>query len=488
MFFIMKTNQLLRLSYSIAAVSMVSYPVLAEDLSHKTPNILIIQTDELSFRTIGAYRNILSKEQAEMWGEGNVVTTPNLDKLASDGILCSEFYTNCPQSAPSRACFITGLYNQNNGVIVNGIGLDDKCESFADVLCDNGYKTGYAGKWHLASKADLPGWDPEPDFGFTDNKYMYNNGHWKKMMLDSEGNPHVAVKDKNGRPSVAVANADSKSYTTDFLTSKTIEFIKENGKKPFCFMLSIPDPHGPNTVREPYASMYQKMDFKKPRTWTGNGKGMRTIKPAELAIYFGMVKCIDDNLGRIIKTLKDKGIYDNTIIVFTADHGDMLGEHDRDDKGVSYEASMKIPFIISCPKLLPQGKVIKNVMSTVDFKPTLLGLLGMTEKKKSDGTDYSDILLKGMTDEDYSNVAFCRGPAMRRNDNNGFICVVSERYKLECNTQGKINALYDKVKDPDEMINFAEDPAYSNIVKDMLDKLYEYGEKYGDARVKKVNF
>ena len=479
----MRANCILK-ALSVTLVAGTSFSP-AYTRESKQPNIVIVQTDELSFRTLGAYRKTLSKEQAEMWGPGNVVKTPNIDALAANGILCTEFYTNCPQSAPSRACFLTGLYSMNNGVIVNGIDLEENRETFAHILAANGYATGYAGKWHLSNKTVLPGWAPQPDMGFEDSKYMYNNGHWKKMVDTPEG-PSVAVKDEKGRPSVAVDNADKESYATDFFMTKTIDFIKKHKDGPFCFMLSIADPHGPNTVREPYASMYQDMEFQKPRTWTGSNKGKRTIDNKGLANYFGMVKCIDDNMGRLVKSLKEQGLYDNTIIIFTADHGDMLGEHDRDDKGVPYEASLKIPFIIQCPALLPQGEICKNVMSNVDVKPTLLGLVGLAGKAKSDGNDYSKILLEAATGESYSNVAFCRGPAMKKEDMRGFVCVVTDRYKLVCNPGGKISALYDRMADPDELKDFSASPDYQDVVKKLMKQLKEYGNKYGDRRMADV--
>ena len=446
-----------------------------------SPNVVIVQVDEHSFRTIGAYRELLSKEQAEMWGAGNVVQTPNMDKLAANGVLCTQVYTNCPQSSPSRASFLTGLYSQNTDVIVNGISLNDKVETFAQVMVQNGYSTAYLGKWHLDEKAGLPGWKPKRNFGFTDNRYMFNNGHWKQFIETING-PEVATKNEKGQPTYEVKGATPENYATDFLTDRTIDFIQANKKKPFCVMLSLPDPHDPNTVRAPYDEMYQNMKFKKPRTWK-EGEKKQTISDKELAIYFGMVKCIDDNMGKLMKVLKKTGLDRNTIIIYTADHGDMLGEHNKDDKGVAYEASMKIPFIIQYPKVLPRGKVVHQVMSTVDFKPTLLKLIGINGKQNDEGSDYSQILLTGKTPEGFKNIAFCRGPAMQRNDMFTFISAVTDRYKLICSPKGGKPILYDRVKDPDELINFYDDENYKEIIQKLLKELSQYGTKFNDKRV-----
>ncbi len=464
--------------YTSSALLMLSVPALANT---KKPNVVIVQVDEHSFRTIGAYRNLLTKEQAEMWGEGNVVKTPHLDKLAANGVLCSQVYSNCPQSSPSRATFLTGLYPQNTDVIVNGISLNENVETFAQVMLENGYATAYLGKWHLDEKAGVPGWKPQRNFGFADNRYMFNNGHWKQL-IDTPNGPDIATKSAQGKPTYEIKGATPENYATDFLTDRTIDFIQANKNKPFCVMVSLPDPHDPNTVRAPYDEMYLNMKFTKPRTWKG-GQKKQTISDKELAMYFGMVKCIDDNIGKLMKMLQKNGLDKNTIVVYTADHGDMLGEHNKDDKGVPHEASMKIPFIVQYPKVLPRGKVVHQVMSTVDFKPTILGLTGLKGKQKDEGTDCSQILITGKPIEGFKNIAFCRGPAMRRDDMFTFVSAVTDRYKLICSPKSSKVTLLDREKDPDELIDFANDPAYADIIQNLLGELIEYGKNSNDPRV-----
>ncbi|NIP92646.1 MAG: sulfatase-like hydrolase/transferase [Akkermansiaceae bacterium] len=219
----------------------------------RSPNLVIIHCDELNFRTLGCYRRTLPPEQAFMWGrkKGAVCETPHIDRLAKEGALCTKFYAATPVCSPSRASFISGQYPQNTPVSNNNIRISDDVISFAELLKRAGYATGYAGKWHLDGTGK-PQWGPKRRFGFSDNRYMFNRGHWKQFE-DTPDGPRVKAR-RNGKPTYDVEGADANSFATDWLSTKTIEFIDKHRDAPFCYMLSIPDPHGPDTVRAPYAT------------------------------------------------------------------------------------------------------------------------------------------------------------------------------------------------------------------------------------------
>ncbi|MEC8906607.1 MAG: sulfatase-like hydrolase/transferase, partial [Verrucomicrobiota bacterium] len=290
-------------------------------------NVLVIQTDEHNFRTLGCYRELMPIDQAFVWGKGVKVDTPNIDWIAKDGAICDRYYATSPVCTPSRAALISGLYPQNTGAINNNVPLNDGVNTFAHVLKDSGYVTGYAGKWHLAGSAK-PGWKPKKNFGFTDNRFMFNRGHWKKLEIGPKGPRIGAVKE--GKPTYSLAGADQKTFTTDFLIDRTIDFIRNNKDKPFCYMVAIPDPHGPNTVRAPYDTMFDPAAFRQPASALAKGQGLSSFQRVmkdrfnarQMALYFGMVKCIDDNVGRVLKALREENILDRTLIVFTSDHGD----------------------------------------------------------------------------------------------------------------------------------------------------------------------
>ena len=230
-------------------IPILSTMFVCNVVAQQKPNILIIHTDEHNFRTLGCYRDFLPAEQAMPWGKDVVVETPNIDFLAQNGVLFSRCYATTPVSSPSRASFLTGLYPQNAGVLTNDMVLHESAPTFGEVLRENGYKTGYMGKLHLNGKG-RPEWNPERDFGFTDNKYMYNRGHWKK--IEEKDNQVSFLKN------AFIDTADSISFTTDFLTNRAIDFISANKDQSFCCLVSLPDPHGPNLVRKPYDTIDRK--------------------------------------------------------------------------------------------------------------------------------------------------------------------------------------------------------------------------------------
>ena len=161
------------------------------------PNVIIIQTDEHNLRTLGCYRKHMSPEQAFVWGKGNKVDTPHIDSLARDGLICTNYFAASPVCTPSRASWVSGLYPQATGSPSNNMPLKDSIVTFAEVLRKRGYATSYLGKWHLDGGAK-PGWAPARKFGFSDNRFMFNRGHWKKFEMTEDG-PQVASRKKTKR-------------------------------------------------------------------------------------------------------------------------------------------------------------------------------------------------------------------------------------------------------------------------------------------------
>lgn len=438
------------------------------------PNLVIVHTDEHHFKTLGCYRSLMPKEQAFVWGEGVAVETPHIDSLAKAGLLCDRFYTASPVCTPSRASFFSGRYPQNTGAFTNDEPLRDDVVTFAEVLRKNGYKTGYAGKWHLDG-GSKPGWSPARHFGFEDNTTMFNRGHWKKLQ-DTPKGPEVGAKNAKGQPGYALDNADEKSFTTDFLSDKAVAFIRKNKEHPFCFVVSLPDPHGPNSVRKPYSEMFSALKFQKPQyaVATPGAPNPFDVPPAQAKMekmdaYFGMVKCIDDNVGKIIAALKAAGVYENTIIVFTSDHGDMCGEHGAVNKGIPLEGSAKIPFVLSWPAKLPQGKVIREALNTTDFKPTVLSLMGMPSDAKDEGRDASALFRSGVAPEGWKDVTFSRHAGGR------WLMAVTQRYKFIVTDETP--CLYDLQKDPLETTNLALQPQHRDTVRAMAKELAGYIER-----------
>ncbi|MCC8172599.1 MAG: sulfatase-like hydrolase/transferase [Parabacteroides sp.] len=485
------------ISYTLAITALCPSFALSQKLADKKTNVLIIMTDEHNLRTLGCHRDLMPPAQAEVWGPGNIVETPHIDALAKDGLIALSCYASSPISAPTRSCFQSGLYSHNTGVSTNNLPMKRDIETFAQVFADNGYRTGYIGKWHLDGPG-RPQWAPEDKFGWQDNRYMFNRGHWKKLKETDEG-PQVAAVSSDGKPNYDVDGADEKSFTTDFLCDRAIEFMRANKENPFCCMISIPDPHGPNTVRAPYDTIFRHLRFKEPYTYGERGDHGHAawerieggFDSRQMELYFGMVKCIDDNVGKVVDFLQLEGLYENTLIIFTADHGDLCGEHHRHDKTVPYEMSARVPFIMHNPALFKKPVVDKTLFASVNFKPTLLGLFGFEARQKPDGRDMS-AYLAGKKVFEKDAVIFMRSPTRLHafegaEDQEGhlyWVAAVTSRYKLIVTpNKGETPWLIDLKKDPFELHNFYSDPAYAEVVSRLSEKLWEYGQTSGDKMV-----
>lgn len=478
----MRRRQFLQTSSAAATCAAFSASAEGQEKPRREPNLLIVHCDELNFRTLGCYRETLSDEQAFMWGPDAVVETPHIDSLAHDGTLCTKFYAATPVCSPSRSSFISGMYPQHTPVTTNNISLSDDVISFAEILRRQGYATGYAGKWHLDGEGK-PQWQPKRNFGFVDNRYMFNRGHWKQLELTESG-PRIKARDRNGKASYSVAGADEESFATDWLTNRAIEFVEENRESPFCYMLSIPDPHGPDTVRAPYDTMYNDENVKPPRTFAKSKKGVpQWAMPAakchyKMASYHGMVKCIDDNVGRIISALSDRGLLEHTIVVFTADHGDMRGEHGRQNKGIPLEASAKVPFLIRWPNAVQKQGRVDSVLNTVDFLPTILSLMGVDTLKREHGRDMSELLTTDRTVTTGDDVTFMRSTG-RPGSSVGWVSAVTPRYKLIL-AANEDPWLLDLERDPDELTNFIDSTDHQDTVQELARHLRNYGREFRD--------
>lgn len=451
----------------------------------KKPNLIIIQTDEHNFRTLGSYREQLPQDQAFVWGKGVEVKTPHIDRLAHEGAICNNFYASSPVCTPSRASLMSGLYPIATGSPSNNMPMKDSIITFAQILKSEGYATSYVGKWHLDGDAK-PGFAPKRKFGFDDNKYMFNRGHWKGLTDDENGNPKLL---KKWDPSyefmkMDVSKTTDQTFTTDYLTNKLLAILERDKEGPFCAMLSLPDPHTPNTVRAPYDSLFNHLQFKNPRTMDAPMEKMpkyvsfkrnlvTELDQGKMQRYFGMVKCIDDNVGRILAFLEENGLEDNTIVVFTSDHGDLMGEHKKHNKGNPFEASAKIPFLIRYPQKIIPKKVINKAFTTVDFTPTILGIMGASQIPNTHGENASQDFLskkKKIVDNRITYIT---------NAGSQWITAVNNRYKLVLSIKDD-PWLFDLQEDPDELINFYNDEKYAPVVNEMREELLRQMKFYRD--------
>ena len=460
----------------------------AVNAAAESPNVLLIITDEHNFRTLGCYRETLPREQAEMWGFGAVVKTPHLDRIASEGVLCTRAYATAPVCSPCRAAMITGRYPHATGVPANDRVLDRSIPTLADRLNKAGYRSTFIGKWHLGGTGK-PEWAPKVDGGFQFTEYMFNRGHWKTFEVIN-GKPRIAARSKNGQPSYGVDNADTTTFSTDWLTDRAIEFVTaERARQPFFAVVSYPDPHGPNTVREPYDTQFDDLPFKAPRTyrtnaptpkWVGREKRHPVFRGADMSKYFGMVKCLDDNIGRLLQQLEIAGRLENTLIVMTSDHGDLCYEHDRQNKGNPYEGSARVPMMLRLPGRIAPQQYYTQPIGTVDLTPTIMGLLRLPTDKADQGRDLSAALADPSTTAGRKKtVTFMRNAGTTAN----WVAAVDDRYKLILSVKDK-PWLFDNEEDPDELENRFDRAENRKRVRQLAMALKSYGESTKDPHLK----
>jgi uncharacterized sulfatase len=481
-------------------------------------NVIWIITDEHNFRTLGCYQDQLTPDQAFVWGKDAVVETPHINSLAENGTIFNRMYCSAAVCTASRASMFTGMYPMTLGIPNNsnkkgdGKYLKPDVVTIADVLSGAGYMTGYAGKWHLAESNGVNGnkdkdewWSPYPvgepndTYGFQDKRFMFNGGHDKYKGIDENGKPYRAAKkpkligkDKYGLPLFADKRSKNVKHTTDWLGDRAVEFIDDHKNKPFFYVVSIPDPHTPNEVRAPYDTLLDGVEVKLPETYhiaqknkkklqkwqkpDGKSNNIEKMKK-DVRQYLGMVKLIDDNIGRIIQKLKDENILENTIIMFSSDHGDLLGEHARSNKGTIHEASAKIPCVMAHGRnaanpLIPRKKVVNLAANNTDWMPTFLSMLNIDCPNVA-GRDITPIL----NDEipaNWNDVTFTRL---------GHYAAITERYKLHIIAKQK-PFLFDIQEDPNEIVNYIDNPKYKSIVKKLSKELFNYMDLSGDQNEK----
>ena len=358
-------------------------------------NLIYIYVDQMR----GSAMGFLGKEP---------VITPNIDKFASESVVLTDAASNYPVCVPHRTILMSGKYSHSNGVITNcfsdGLEMDNNLVWWTDVLSGNSFDVAYYGKWHISKhieeyqgeKLEGPscGWlPPARRHGISHFKIHTGNNHMNNNYVSSEKGPQdVELRDQ---------------WTVEHETDLAIDYIKNSdGKlrdssKPFSLILSFNPPHAPyGPVPEKYKAIYQnpvEEYCENIENLSPAGTKFGDTYRKNIRDYYAAISGIDDNLGRLFTFLEESGNADNTIIVFTADHGDNLGRHDCwDPKNTPYEEAMQVPFIIRWPaKIKPRQDDL--LLSSADIYPTLLTMLGVGDKlpKGLEGTDLSETILTG---------------------------------------------------------------------------------------------
>jgi len=427
------------------------------------PNILFVFADQLRGSDFGAAGN-------------PDVATPHLDQLAREGMRLTHAYANTPVCTPNRATMLTGLYPTHHRVIANDLPLPEDCPSIATLLAEAGYRTGYIGKWHLDGVPRSRFTPPGPRRHGFEDWAVYNCSH---SYFDA----------RYYRDTDEPIEIDGYEPITQ--TDLACDFVADADERPFCLFLSWGPPHDPyDQVPASYRARYDPeslqlranvRDLDEDSTFLA-----RNLSPREtLANYYAAITALDDQLGRLLATLKASGKAGDTIVIFTSDHGDMLFSHGRMKKQLPFEESINVPLVVRWPDRIAAGRVDDLMISTVDLTPTLLGLVGVPVTVPMDGTDLSATLRGGdgprpgavfllellMVDEAISQgVTEWRG-------------LRTERFTYAVRAGGVPWVLYDNEADPWQLRNLVADPAYLGLRQQLADELSRWRQRVDDRHV-----
>ena len=325
---------------------------------------------------------------------------------------------------------------------------------------------------------------------------MYNNGHWKNIVDVKGGVPKVSNN----------ISSNPDEYGTDWIFQKGFDYISKHKGRSFCLVLSPPDPHPGFKVRKPYNTIVDKACLSVPESFyskdridlriDGNEEKMlysnvEAIR-ANKAQYLGMVLCLDEYIGKLVSHLKKEGIYDNTMIVFTSDHGEMMGGYRRKGKAVPYNDAYQIPMIVKLPGK-DKHMVVDALYNNIDFKPTVEGLLGLEVSKTVHGRDLSDYVFgkKKGTDDGIILLDFFTGM-----DDMPHAVVVNQDYWLavvfkiskDKKIEGVSNILlYDRKKDKHQLVNLHGNSKYIDIERKMVTQMRDEMQRVDHPNLKDVS-
>ncbi len=440
-------------AFALETIAAREVPGFASE-SRKKPNLVFIFADQLRSQALGCYGD----KQAR---------TPNIDKLAAQGARFTNAISTWPVCSPFRGMLLTGRYPMSNGVVENNYPLLPGQNTIASVLKAHGYETGYIGKWHLnGGMKDVP---KNRRQGFD---------YW----MPPQGGILTSVR-----------GGTEQTWRPDVQTGYAVDYIKAHKGKPFCLFMSWNPPHDPYIAPDKFMQMFpiSKMRLrpntaesaivrrelkrhpvppdsdigKKRSAWRkrlDSDDGIRAIMSGYYAATAGLDVCI----GRIMNTLEQAGIAEDTILVFSSDHGDMLGSHRMCLKQEPFEESISIPFIVRYPRVVQRGTVTDALLSPVDIMPTLLGLAGAACPDSVEGINLAQAATGKRSDQQDALLIMKMMPG----GNPWAINAATEwrGVRTKSHTYARLAnggpwLLFDNKSDPYQMKNLVDDPAHKKL-------------------------
>ena len=422
----------------------------------KRPNLVYIFADQLRHDVLG-------------YAGDEKAITPNLDRLASQGTNFFNCTSVSPVCAAYRASLLTGKYTSTTGMVINECCVNPNHRAIGYVLHDAGYNMGYLGKWHLVDNhgRSIPQGPARLGFQHASlwRAYNFNHQNYAGYYWEDRGDEMVKVR--------------IKGYQTDAWTDAGAGFIKDAAAKdePFALFLSLSPPHdswGKKNMPSGYHDKFADVDFPHPPNFKtdpdqyadrqkSRGQWDRWTRdlPGCRHGYYAMINHLDDKLAEITKALEDAGVADDTILVYTSDHGEMFGAQGRVYKLTFYEEAARVPFLVRWPGHVPAGARADACLNTPDIAPTLLGLLGLGVPDEMEGMDLSHVARGSPGPE--PEFAFLQGMGHTFQWRNGseWRAVRSKRYTYARYLRDGSEHLYDNQADRYQMKNLVDDPAHA---------------------------
>ncbi|MFA5352647.1 MAG: sulfatase [Thermodesulfovibrionales bacterium] len=410
------------------------------------PNILLIITDDHRWDAMGCSGHPF-------------LQTPNMDRLAAEGVRFTNSFATTSLCSPSRASILTGLYAHNHGVTINSMTLNPGVVTFPELLQQAGYDSAFMGKWHLGNAIDpSPGNAIAPRPGF--NRWVcFRRGAY----FDPEFNIDGEVQTVRG-------------YVTDILTDFAIEWLLRPRSQPFFVMLSHKAPHSNYDPARRHTNLYEGLPIPRRKnvwdTLEGKPKWVRRRSkgsPSDEHIrnYFRTLVAVDEGMGEIFSTLEALGQMDNTLIIFVGDNGFCLGEHGLTGKQIAYEESIRIPLLMRYPGLAAPGFVCEELALNIDLAPTILDLSGAGIHPQMQGMSLRS-LLSGQQTQWREEFLYEFLPKIQAKIQG----VRTRRWKYVTYPDRRdIDELYDLAADPFEMLNLSRDPAFRSQMRSLRGRL-----------------
>ncbi len=445
--------------------------------TQQQPNILWICTDQQRYDTIHALGN-------------PHIRTPNMDRLVAQGVAFTHAHCQSPICTPSRASFLTGMYPSTVHACINGNDhWDEAAPLITKTLADARYDCALAGKFHLSSAmAHEPELRPKND-GYRRFWYSHaphqgiDKGNQYTDWLTSLGQDYKKLKKKYGY-------IPAKWHQTTWCTDRTIEFMREKHTGPWLCSVNIYDPHGPFDPPQEYLDrfdveslpepLFRESDLVAQQRLAGVMFQTKAKRPAypdaklTLAKYWAQIELIDENIGRMLEALEETGQRENTVVIFTSDHGEMAGDHGLTKKGCRfYEGLVRVPLIFSWPGRFKRGLRSEAMVELLDIAPTLLELNGLPVPETMHGKSLLPILTGQGDPGHHRDFVRCEYYGVLEGPRSYATMLRTREYKLVNYHGHEPGELFDLKNDPHEFENQWDNPAYASVRFDLTKKSFD---------------